>query len=96
VLDRNVVSIRKGLLALSVLLLAATPALAYVGPGAGLELVGYFMSLAVWVGIALSAFLLWPFYALVRLIRGGKAPVKNQLPPESTTEGPSDGSPPVG
>src|SRR5262249_32806349 len=46
--------------------------LAYVGPGAGLELVGYFMALLVSVGVALFTVLLWPFYALRQRIRAAK------------------------
>ena len=51
------------------LLLVASPALAYVGPGAGMEYVGYLMSLLTWLGIAFSTILLWPFYALMHRIR---------------------------
>jgi hypothetical protein len=83
---RNIISAGKVLFVLSVLLLGAGPALAYVGPGAGLEFVGYFMSLLVWAGVAFSAVLLWPFYALVRRIRGGKREPKN--PPTPAVQGP--------
>lgn len=74
------------LLALSVLLLGAGQALAYVGPGAGLEFVGYFMSLLVWIGFAFSAVLLWPFYALLRRFRRNKDSAKGQLLPASNPE----------
>jgi hypothetical protein len=63
----------KAALALSLLLLLADGAFAYVGPGAGLELVGYFMSLLAWVAAAFSAVMLYPCYALVRRLRGRKA-----------------------
>jgi hypothetical protein len=59
-------------LALVLLLLSAGPALAYVGPGAGLELVGYSVSLLAWVLAAFSAVLLYPIYALLRRVRGRK------------------------
>jgi hypothetical protein len=60
------------LFALIVLLVLANNALAYIGPGAGLEQVGYAMSLLAVVGVAFSAVLLWPFYALLRLFRRPK------------------------
>jgi hypothetical protein len=93
VFDRNVFSVWRMLLALSVLFIGADSAMAYVGPGAGLEFVGYFMSLALAFGIALSAVLLWPFYALIRFIRGGKAKVKEQPPTVPSMEDPRDGCP---
>jgi hypothetical protein len=57
-------------LALSFLLLVPNHALAYVGPGPGLEFVPYFVSLLVWVGLALGAVLLWPFSTLLRYLHG--------------------------
>jgi hypothetical protein len=44
----------------------------YTGPGAGLELISYFMGLLAWAGMALGAVLLWPLYALRRRLRGAK------------------------
>jgi hypothetical protein len=49
---------------------ALTSAVAYIGPGAGLELAGSFFSLLAWVGVLFSAVLLWPLHALVRWLRG--------------------------
>ena len=70
--DRNLSSVCKVLLALSVLLLGANRAMAYVGPGADVTFISYAMTLLVWVLAAFSAVLLWPVYALLRWIRGGK------------------------
>lgn len=58
------------LLALVVVLVGAAPALAYVGPGAGLELVGYFMSLMAWLTVAFSAVFFYPVYGFIRRLRG--------------------------
>jgi hypothetical protein len=62
----------KIVLALPLLLACAGPALAYSGPGAGLELVGYAMALLSMVATAFSAMVLWPLYAFIRRLRGIK------------------------
>jgi hypothetical protein len=67
--DRNLLLAAPFVLALAVLVLASSPALAYVGPGAGLEFVGYFSSLVALLVTAFSTMLLWPFYALLRWFR---------------------------
>jgi hypothetical protein len=59
-------------MALTVLLLAADPALGYVGPGADVSFIGYAMTLLAWALAGFSAVLLWPVYALLRKIRGHK------------------------
>jgi hypothetical protein len=77
VLDRKHLSRRthfvlQALGALALLLLLAPLAQAYVGPGPGVEHTGYFVSLLVWAGVALAAFLLWPLYVLIRYFRRSK------------------------
>jgi hypothetical protein len=64
----------KVLLALSVLLLGADPALAYGGPGADVTFISTALTLLLWMLVAFSAVLMWPIYALLRWIR----PRKNQ------------------
>jgi len=59
----------KVLFALAVLLLGASPAMAYVGPGADVTFISYAMTLLVWVLAAFSAVLLWPVHALLGKIR---------------------------
>jgi hypothetical protein len=81
------------LFALLTLLLLAGPAPAYVGPGVGPDFFGYFVSLLAWVGIAFSALLLWPVYALIRRFRG----TPSKAPPPAAADapaGPADGSAP--
>jgi membrane protein implicated in regulation of membrane protease activity len=63
---------RAGVIALSVLLLGADRALAYVGPGTDVTFIGYAMTLLAWALAAFSAVLLWPVYALLRRIRRRK------------------------
>jgi hypothetical protein len=71
--DRRLYSVMKVLCALWAVLLLADGAWGYVGPGAGLELVGYSMSLLAWVAVAFSALFLYPFYSFLRWLRGAKA-----------------------
>jgi hypothetical protein len=66
------------LLALALLLTATGPALAYVGPGAGLEMVGYFFSLLAWMAAVFCAVMLYPVYALLRWLRGKGAPAPGE------------------
>jgi len=51
---------------LFVVVLAAAPAFAYVGPGAGLSLLGTLWGVAVAVFAALSFVILWPIRRLLR------------------------------
>jgi len=48
-------------------------AMAYVGPGAGLTLIGSLIGLVVAIVTALAIILFWPIRALIRKIRGKKA-----------------------
>lgn len=53
-------------------LVLANTAHAYVGPGAGMEFIQYAMGLVAMVGVAFLSFLLWPFFSLMRWLRGSK------------------------
>jgi hypothetical protein len=57
-------------MALALVLSVIMPAAAYIGPGAGLSLLGAFWGLLLAVGAALGFVILWP---LRRLFRRGKA-----------------------
>jgi hypothetical protein len=46
------------------------PALAYIGPGAGVSLFGAAIGLVIAIFTAIGIVLLWPIRALLRLIRG--------------------------
>lgn len=84
--DHKHYTVAKALLALSLLLLMANSALAYVGPGADLTFISYAMTLLAWVLAASSAVLLWPVYALLRKIRGGKNKCTTESPPTAAPE----------
>lgn len=50
---------------------AVTPALAYIGPGAGITMLGALWGVVVALALALGAVLFWPIRALLR--RRGRA-----------------------
>ena len=67
---------RKLPLALASLCLAAaaTPAFAYIGPGAGITMLGALWGVVVAVALALGAVLFWPIRALLRRRRKPAGP----------------------
>ena len=62
------------------LLLFTNNAMAYVGPGAGMEFVGYAMSLLTWMGVAFFSVLLWPVYSFLQWWRGKKVTTVETTP----------------
>jgi hypothetical protein len=79
----------KVLLALTVLLLGANRALAYGGPGVDVTFIQTAMTLFLWALAAFSAVLMWPVYALLRMMRGRKNPPAPALPCETPPEAPA-------
>lgn len=65
-------SVGLGCLLLALGLTASGPALAYIGPGAGITMLGALWGVVVAVALALGAVLFWPIRALLR--RGKQAP----------------------
>jgi hypothetical protein len=59
-------------LAVSCVLLAPGCALAYVGPGPGVDNIPVFYGLLIVVGLALAAVLVWPISAVIRRLLRGK------------------------
>jgi len=62
------------LVAVAGLFLAPSSAWAYVGPGPGMEMVPFFQSLLVWIGLGFGAAMLWPVQALLSRLRRGRTP----------------------
>ena len=62
-----------GLLAI-LLVLSAQPAEAYIGPGAGITMLGALWGVIVAVALALGAVLFWPIRVLLRKRRKPAAP----------------------
>lgn len=70
-----------------VLLLQALPALAYIGPGSGISLLGGLWGVLVAIVLAIGAILIWPIrYMFRRLRRKRGGTVGSQ--PAATTETP--------
>ncbi|MFA5938523.1 MAG: hypothetical protein WC809_04130 [Sinimarinibacterium sp.] len=55
-------------------LAAAAPAAAYVGPGAGLSLLGALWAVIATIAAALFFLLMWPLRRLIRRFAGNHAP----------------------
>lgn len=60
---------------------AATPALAYIGPGAGITMLGALWGVVVALVLALGAVLFWPVRALLRRRSGRPAAVGSAAVP---------------
>jgi uncharacterized membrane protein len=60
-------------LAILILLFVVEPAMAYIGPGSGLSLLGSLWSIVLGVVLVLFAIIAWPLRRLLRRIRARKA-----------------------
>jgi predicted AlkP superfamily phosphohydrolase/phosphomutase len=67
------------LLALIMMLMAATPAHAYIGPGAGFAVLGSFLVVVAAVALGLLVLVTWPVRALVRMRRRRRAYAQSQV-----------------
>ncbi len=70
-------------LVLAIALTAPTSAFAYVGPGAGLSLLGALWALIAAAGLALFFVVAWP---VRRMLRKRRAPTARTAPEPSTVE----------
>lgn len=66
----------------SLLLVLSAPALAYIGPGAGVSFLGSIWALLVGIVLAIGAIAFWPIRYLVRRARRGKAPAGAERTPQ--------------
>lgn len=65
---------RPWLAVLVVALLLPTPAFAYIGPGAGLSLIGMAVGVLAAFGVSFMLVITWPIRALRRLLGKGEEP----------------------
>jgi hypothetical protein len=80
----------RGMVAVALgLSLFATPALAYIGPGAGITVLGALWGVVLAVVFALAAVLLWPLRMLFRRRRKGTGPADTPASVESKADIPS-------
>jgi hypothetical protein len=69
--------------------LIATPAFAYIGPGAGITVLGALWGVIVAVVLALAAIVLWPLRALFRRRRRARRPADASAPVDPQADVPS-------
>jgi type VI protein secretion system component VasK len=74
----------------SVAALAASPAFAYVGPGAGLTLLGALWGLILAVVVSVGFILLWPIRRMMRRNRRAAGDQADDDPTHSMLTNPSD------
>jgi len=72
------------IIALLLLALIATPATAYVGPGAGISVLGSLLGILVTIFVAIGAILFWP---IRKLMRRRKAKKETEISGDTDTSG---------
>ncbi len=73
------VFLRRGLLAACIVYALASPAEAYIGPGAGFAIASSFLTVLATMALALLGLMLWPINWLIRSIRGRRAFAKARI-----------------
>ncbi|MGH6899168.1 MAG: hypothetical protein ACREJ5_21895 [Geminicoccaceae bacterium] len=80
----------RGMVAVALgLSLLATPAFAYIGPGAGITVLGALWGVVVAVVLAVVALVLWPLRVLFRRRRKGARPADTSASVEAEADAPS-------
>jgi hypothetical protein len=74
-------SLRAALLCALLVLLSVQPAAAYIGPGAGITMLGALWGVIVAIALAIGAILFWPIRILFRRRRRPTAPASAQVSP---------------
>ena len=72
-------------------LMLSNDAMAYIGPGGGMEFFGYAMWLIAMMGAAFLSVILWPFYKVLAWLRGSKPHAPAEQSPVTTAA--ADASP---
>ena len=79
------------IIAILLLALAAGPAQAYVGPGAGISVLGSLLGILATILVAIGAIVFWPVRKLVK--RRKAAAAASQIPESSTESSAADSTP---
>jgi membrane protein implicated in regulation of membrane protease activity len=82
-------SIKSVLLAL--LLVTSGQALAYIGPGAGISVVGSLLSILATFFVAIGAILFWPIRKLLKRRKARRETTADAEPAREPDDGPGDG-----
>jgi hypothetical protein len=82
-----------GIFALASIILLPEAAYAYVGPGAGVSVLGALWGLIVGIVLAIGVIVFWPVKLMIRKLKAKNAPT-GQIPAEQTNgTTPHDGNP---
>ena len=71
------------LITLAAALLLSTPALAYIGPGAGISVLGSLLGILATIVVAIGAIIMWPLRKLLKKRKQAAAEAENT---QSATE----------
>lgn len=75
-------------IAILLLTVPAAPALAYVGPGAGISVLGSLLGILATIFVAIGAILFWPVRKLLKRRKSASAPSEaTDSPPADHTTG---------
>jgi hypothetical protein len=66
------VLLKSAVLIIALVFLFPQPAMAYVGPGAGLSAIGIFLAIVAGIFVAIFGFLWYPFKRLIRMLKKRK------------------------
>lgn len=81
-----------GLAAIIAMVFAASPAFAYIGPGAGISMLGALWAVIAGIVLAIAGLLIWPIRALMRRRKAHTAPASTNAMSdagEAPTSGPT-------
>jgi hypothetical protein len=65
-------------------LVISNNAMAYIGPGSGLEFIGYGLGLVIMLGAAFLSAIMWPVYVVWHKVRGKKPQASADQPAAPT------------
>jgi len=73
-------------------LVTASPALAYIGPGAGISVLGSLLSILATIVVAIGAILFWPLRKFMKRRKARRESVESTDTAQAVVEGAGDSS----